>query len=201
MRVTISKAAILAAIASVLSAAPLQAATQTLQQLLGIGDDPAAIGTWDTNVVRDPAALQPVSPVAPALPPLVAPSNFNTSITTGSIGGTAKKLKFPSARLTGTPHAMKGLASYYHEDQKTANGERFDKRAMTAAHKTLPFGTRVRVTRTGPGTSNGKQVVVRINDRGPYKGGRIIDLSEAAAQKIGMTGAGIARVTLEVVGN
>ena len=78
----------------------------------------------------------------------------------------------------------------------TATGERFDKRALTAAHKTLPFGTRVRVTRVDTGTS----VVVRINDRGPYEPGRIIDLSEGAAIAVGMTGVGITPVRLEVLG-
>ena len=78
----------------------------------------------------------------------------------------------------------------------TATGERFDKRAMTAAHKTLPFGTRVRVTRA----DTGKSVVVRINDRGPFKPGRIIDLSEKAAEDLGMTRAGVTPVKLEVLG-
>ena len=67
---------------------------------------------------------------------------------------------------------------------------------MTAAHKTLPFGTRVRVMHLG----NGRSVDVRINDRGPYVAGRIIDLSKAAAGKIGMTGQGIARVSMTVLG-
>lgn len=78
----------------------------------------------------------------------------------------------------------------------TATGERFNKRAMTAAHKTLPFGTRVRVTRA----DTGKSVVVRINDRGPFKPGRIIDLSEKAAEDLGMTGKGVTPVKLEVLG-
>ncbi len=78
----------------------------------------------------------------------------------------------------------------------TATGEHFNKRAMTAAHKTLPFGTRVKVTRVDTGNS----VVVRINDRGPYKPGRIIDLSEKAAETLGMTSAGVSPVRLEVLG-
>ena len=78
----------------------------------------------------------------------------------------------------------------------TATGERFNKRAMTAAHKTLPFGTRVRVTRA----DTGKSVIVRINDRGPFKPGRIIDLSEKAAEDLGMTGLGVMPVRLEVLG-
>jgi rare lipoprotein A len=78
----------------------------------------------------------------------------------------------------------------------TATGERFDPTAMTAAHRTLPFGTRVRVTRLDTGNS----VVVRINDRGPFKPGRVIDLSERAAENLGMTGIGVTPVRLEVLG-
>jgi len=93
-------------------------------------------------------------------------------------------------------HAMRGLAAYYSSSHATASGERFNRGALTAAHRTLPFGTLVRVTRT----DNGRSVVVRINDRGPYGGGRIIDVSVAAAQQLGMTGRGVAPVVLEVVG-
>jgi peptidoglycan lytic transglycosylase len=88
---------------------------------------------------------------------------------------------------------QRGQASWYgsfHEGRRTANGETFRSAAMTAAHRTLPFGTRVRVTREGTGRS----VVVRINDRGPFVKGRIIDLSRAAAQAIGI--AGVATVSL-----
>src|SRR5689334_8314435 len=77
-----------------------------------------------------------------------------------------------------------GLASYYFEAQPTASGERFNPNELTAAHKTLPFGTRVRVTNR----HNGKSVVVRINDRGPFVKGRVIDLSRAAARAINMDG-------------
>jgi rare lipoprotein A len=91
-----------------------------------------------------------------------------------------------------------GVASYYgrrFHGRRTANGERFDMNAMTAAHKTLPFGTHVRVTNP----RNGRSVTVRINDRGPFIRGRTIDLSRAAAQKIGMIASGHARVELDVV--
>ena len=91
---------------------------------------------------------------------------------------------------------LTGMASYYWQPQALASGGRFDPNAMTAAHKTLPFGTRVRVKHLG----NGRSVDVRINDRGPYVAGRIIDLSKAAAGKIGMTGQGIARVSMTVLG-
>lgn len=83
-----------------------------------------------------------------------------------------------------------GLASYYFEPQSTASGERFNPNELTAAHKTLPFGTRVRVTNR----HNGKSVVVRINDRGPFVKGRVIDLSRAAARAINVDG--VAPVTL-----
>ncbi|MEU7859840.1 septal ring lytic transglycosylase RlpA family protein [Nonomuraea sp. NPDC049141] len=87
-------------------------------------------------------------------------------------------------------------ASYYDEGQMTASGERFDPSAMTAAHKTLPLGSRVRVTNP----ANGDSVTVRINDRGPYVGGRCLDLSSAAFSAIGNTGAGVMRVKYEVLG-
>lgn len=91
-----------------------------------------------------------------------------------------------------------GVASYYgrkFHGRLTANGERFDMNAMTAAHKTLPFGTRVRVTNA----RNGRSVIVRINDRGPFIRGRTIDLSRGAAQKLGMISSGHARVQLDIV--
>lgn len=86
-----------------------------------------------------------------------------------------------------------GIASYYWQGQQTASGQRFNPSGMTAAHRTLPFGTKVRVTNH----SNGRSVVVTINDRGPFIKGRIIDLSRGAAQVIGMTGQGLARVSVE----
>ena len=89
-----------------------------------------------------------------------------------------------------------GVASYYWEPQALASGGRFNPNAMTAAHKTLPFGTRVRVTRV----DNGNSVDVVINDRGPYIGGRIIDLSRRAAQNLNMTGAGVAKVRVAILG-
>lgn len=91
-----------------------------------------------------------------------------------------------------------GAASYYGKrfhGRTTANGEKFNMNSMTAAHKTLPFGTKVKVTNR----RNGKSVVVRINDRGPYHGNRVIDLSRGAASKIGMIQSGTAKVDLEIL--
>jgi rare lipoprotein A len=92
-------------------------------------------------------------------------------------------------------HALEGIASFYWQFAMTASGERYDPQSLTAAHKTLPFGTRVRVTNL----ANGRETVVRINNRGPYKPGRVIDLSEAAADAIDMRTRGIVPVRLEVV--
>lgn len=95
-------------------------------------------------------------------------------------------------------HVMEGSASWYgpgFHGRTTANGETFDQDALTAAHKTLPFGTQVRVTYEGTGES----VVVRINDRGPYAHGRLIDLSRGAAAEIGLLGAGVGEVRVEVL--
>ena len=89
-----------------------------------------------------------------------------------------------------------GIASYYWQGQRVASGGWFNPDGLTAAHRTLPFGTRVRVTNL----SNGRSVNVTINDRGPFIGGRIIDLSRGAANVICMTGQGLARVRMEVIG-
>ncbi len=88
------------------------------------------------------------------------------------------------------------MASYYgarHHGRKTASGEPFNQHALTAAHRTLPFGTRVRVTNL----NNKKSVIVRINDRGPYAKGRIIDLSAQAARELNMIRAGVVPVRVE----
>jgi len=110
--------------------------------------------------------------------------------------GSRKHYAQANARKHVGGSASGGMASYYWEGQKTASGARFNPDGLTAAHRTLPFGTRVRVTNQ----SNGQSVIVTINDRGPFIGGRVIDLSRGAARQINMTGAGVARVSLEVLG-
>lgn len=95
-------------------------------------------------------------------------------------------------------HQLDGVASYYADEfhgRTTANGETFDMNAKTAAHRTLPFGTVVVVTNL----ENGNSVTVRINDRGPFKDDRVIDLSYAAARQVGMIARGTARVQLRIV--
>ncbi|MEQ1673403.1 MAG: septal ring lytic transglycosylase RlpA family protein [Hyphomicrobium sp.] len=112
----------------------------------------------------------------------------------------AKKAKVAKAeKSSGGSSFQSGVASWYggnFHGRKTANGETYNMNAWTAAHKTLPFGTRVRVTNT----RNGDYVDVRINDRGPFIAGRVIDLSRAAAADIGVTASGVAPVKLTILG-
>jgi len=94
-----------------------------------------------------------------------------------------------------TRTASQGLASFYSEGTRTASGEKFNANELTAAHPTLPFGTKLRVTNV----SNGQSVTVRVNDRGPYVPGRVVDVSYSAARTLGMVDGGVAKVKLDVV--
>lgn len=116
----------------------------------------------------------------------------------------------PTARVSSRPQTVqrakgkatarkRGMASWYgpgFNGRRTASGERFNQHGMTAAHRTLPIGTKVKVTNL----NNGRSVVVRINDRGPFGGRRIIDLSQGAARLIGVVQSGVAPVLLEILG-
>jgi rare lipoprotein A len=95
----------------------------------------------------------------------------------------------------GTKTASQGVASFYTEGTETASGEKFDTHELTAAHPTLPFGTKLRVTNA----TTGRSVTVRVNDRGPYVHGRVVDLSYSAADALGMVDKGVANVKLDVV--
>lgn len=99
-------------------------------------------------------------------------------------------------------HSTRGEASYYagfHHGKKTASGERFNTHSLTAAHRTLPLGSKIKVTNL----NNGKEVVVRVNDRGPYAKGRVLDVSLGAAKKLDMIKTGTAKVSIQIlhVGN
>jgi rare lipoprotein A len=100
-----------------------------------------------------------------------------------------------NASIGGSGRGFSGMASFYGNESgsKTASGARFNQNAMTCAHRSLPFGTKLRVTH------GGQSVVVTVNDRGPFVRGRVLDLSTGAARAIGLTGAGVGRVTAEVV--
>ena len=121
-----------------------------------------------------------------------------TASATPSVNSNQSNISVPSQQLIAQ---SVGQASYYGNEPGeggpfTANGERYNSSELTAAHRTLPFGTRVRVT--SPNT--GRSVVVRINDRGPFIGGRIIDLSIGAARVIGLTNSGVGTVRMDVLG-
>jgi rare lipoprotein A len=88
-----------------------------------------------------------------------------------------------------------GMASYYKRGRMTASGEKFNPQGLTAAHRTLPFGTKVRVVNV----RSGKSVIVRINDRGPFIRGRIIDLALGAARAVGLHRAGVAKVRIDIL--
>jgi rare lipoprotein A len=123
--------------------------------------------------------------------------NRTTSFATSRRVAAAKK-HTPFARhnnAAGTQTASHGVASFYTEGQQTASGEKFDTHDLTAAHPTLPFGTKLRVTNV----ESGRFVTVRVNDRGPYVAGRVVDVSYSAANALGMVGKGIAKVKLDVV--
>ena len=126
------------------------------------------------------SAAQPPAPVAPAAP-------------------AAAPAPAPAAPAAKSGDAMEGLAAVYSDKlngRKTASGQVFSQSALTAAHPSLPFGTKVKVTNT----KNNQSVTVRVNDRGPMQAGRVIDLSSAAAAKIGIRKTGMAPVKLEVTG-
>jgi rare lipoprotein A len=136
---------------------------------------------------RDPRpAWQSQSSVLPALLPLLAAA---------LLASACSAHRQPVQPLTGRAFFESGMASWYgpsFHGRRTANGERYDMHELTAAHPTLPFGTRVAVTNL----DSGRSVVVRINDRGPYKRQRVVDLSFAAANAIGLVGPGTGRVGL-----
>ena len=122
-------------------------------------------------------------------------SNTPSAAVSGSVGGSWLNANAAIAPSSGTGRSFSGMASFYGNESgsKTASGQRFNQNAMTAAHRSLPFGTKLRVTH------GGRSVVVTINDRGPFIRGRVLDLSTGAARAVGLTGAGVGRVVAEVV--
>jgi rare lipoprotein A len=111
-------------------------------------------------------------------------------------GGDWRNANAAIAPESGSGRSFSGMASYYGNESgsRTASGQHFNQNAMTCAHRSLPFGTKLRVTH------GDRSVVVTVNDRGPFVRGRVLDLSTAAARAVGITGAGVGRVTAEVVG-
>ncbi|MFD0787886.1 septal ring lytic transglycosylase RlpA family protein, partial [Micromonospora azadirachtae] len=151
-----------------------------------------------------PTSLTPSSPAASPSPSVTPSATASPTLTrspqAASRGKTRTAVPKPTTKKT-TPAAKvvdSGScgASFYSDGQLTANGESFNPDALTAAHKTLPFGTKVRVTNP----ANGKSVVVRINDRGPFVDGRCLDLSRAAFADIASLDVGAMTVRYEVLG-
>lgn len=122
-----------------------------------------------------------------------------TAIAEGVITPIAEGINLSTAGVKNLRKAAQGIASWYgpgFHGRRTASGERFNQNALTAAHRSLPFGTQVKVTNL----NNGRSVVVRINDRGPFSRGRIVDLSAGAARVIGLKGTGTAPVRIQILG-
>jgi rare lipoprotein A len=112
-----------------------------------------------------------------------------------AVAALKKHTPFPISKPPTGQEQSHGLASFYRQGTQTANGETFNPNELTAAHRTLPFGTRLRVTNTVTGQS----VTVRVNDRGPFVPGRVVDVSDSAAESLGIVGRGVAKVKLDVV--
>ena len=148
----------------------------------------STIGEAKSN--KRPRLRQKVSVISTPNPSSAHLSNNNS---------TAEKLIIPLREQKTIANSFSGRASWYgpgFHGRPTANGEIFNQNALTAAHPSLSFGTKVKVTNL----NNGRSVVVRINDRGPYSGGRVIDLSAAAARSLNMIRSGVARVKVTVLG-
>jgi rare lipoprotein A len=161
--------------------------------LSGAASKVAAAGEWTTVTVPDPKPA--TFDHWQAKVTLSKPSFSRSKQAPGAAAAFVDPYALHGPALADAGHALKGLASYYRKGERTAAGEAFNPNDLTAAHRTLPFGTRVRVTRV----DNGDSVVVRINDRGPFKPGRVIDLSQKAAENLRMTDKGLTAVKLEVL--
>ena len=142
------------------------------------------------------SASRGVSPqeFAQAAPQRRASVAHHRRVAAASRRHTAFAAKPAAAKLAALTDNSVGIASFYKYEAKTASGEQFNPRALTAAHRTLPFGTRLRVTNVATGQS----VTVRVNDRGPFIPGRVVDVSHSAAKELGMIDRGITKVKLEV---
>ena len=168
--------------------------------LAGCAMPPATEGGADPGAAAG-SRLRPLSSGLAIPPGVSARSNVPSVRYDLAVSGTGELTPDDGVPGDSGPREIfeRGGASWYgiqFHQRKTASGERFDMSALTAAHKTLPFNTRVCVR----SLVNGSEVLVRINDRGPYAQGRVIDLSRAAAERIGLIGLGIKQVALSVVG-
>ncbi|MGW3343698.1 septal ring lytic transglycosylase RlpA family protein [Nonomuraea rubra] len=165
-------------------------------------EPPAAAAQPDTTRSPEPGTPSPAQPVDPSTTSSRSDRTSRPAETPAKQTEPKSKTEAETAKAEATKPKYRVLssgrcgASYYGDPQMTASGERFNPAAMTAAHKTLPLGSKVRVTNP----NSGESVTVRINDRGPYIGGRCLDLSRAAFAAIGNINAGVMRVKYEVLG-
>jgi len=122
-------------------------------------------------------------------------SHHASNSSDGASSGSWRDANAAIAPSSGSGHSFSGMASFYGNESgsKTASGQRFNQEAMTCAHRSLPFGTKLRVTH------GGRSIVVTVNDRGPFIRGRVLDLSTAAARAVGLTSAGVVHVPAEVI--
>lgn len=160
-------------------------------------------GTPTVSQPTTKGAVKPVRPPSQAVTTPTAPPGQGESVLPSppataqdlTANGSPRLEPVPDSPLEEASPLAVGLASWYGKrfhGRRTANGERFDMHALTAAHRSLPFGTRLRVR----SITTGREVVVRINDRGPYRGARILDLSFAAARALGVDHLGVTRVEI-----
>jgi rare lipoprotein A len=146
------------------------------------------------HTVAEPSASLGVSPQASPAPQRRASVEHHRRVTAASRNETPFAARPAAAQPAAMTDGSVGIASFYKYESKTASGEQFNPNELTAAHRTLPFGTRLRVTNVATGQS----VIVRVNDRGPFIPGRVVDVSHSAAEVLGMIDRGITKVKLEV---
>ncbi|MEH1014837.1 septal ring lytic transglycosylase RlpA family protein [Micromonospora sp. CPCC 206060] len=194
-----------AAVATVVTIGGAFGAIQLTSAEGGAAPAPVESSGWPVPAASSPAATTPAATLSASVTATPASPKVTRSPQRASRATTRTAAPRPTPKATGStakPAAPKAVetgscgASFYSEGQLTANGENFDPSAMTAAHKTLPFGTKVRVTNP----STGESVTVRINDRGPFIDGRCLDLSRAAFAAIASLDLGHLTVRYEVLG-
>ena len=168
--------------------------TRQAVQLFALALAGAMLAGCAQHTVGERSSSLGVSPQASAIQ--AAPERHAMVVHHRHVAARRKHTPFaakPAAGPAATDGAV-GMASFYNYEAKTASGERFNPNELTAAHRTLPFGTRLRVTNVATGQS----VTVRVNDRGPFIPGRVVDVSHSAAEALGMIDRGVTKVKLEV---
>ena len=182
-----------------LSTALLTTAFGTAIAVFGSSVKAMALNSPNLRSASQPLPEATTSDSTPSVQPAVEGDDLQTIKEIQPLLGGSKPIKPQAASMVKGQGGAGGMASWYgpgFHGRRTANGEVYNQNALTAAHRSLPFGTKVRVTNVNTGSS----VIVRINDRGPFAGGRVIDLSAAAARVIGMIRSGVAPVRIEILG-